>query len=220
MLRGDITLTYDLNRIPVYSANGYAIVALVEDKNLVQQIGAIQASILLPPYEAMEAEMNNNPVLFHEIYNSHLFMYEANKFVGALITALYEGKNICLYISDSSKTLLFNQELLSFFANNYGIIIQQDQPVGYTYIQNQYQLMNIIENMYIYDYITPEDVFILTPSGVGFSEVVTNKLIQQFPCPIYNTIEEFAKYLYDYKERIKSNNNTPLIPGLLFGGDQ
>lgn len=218
MLTGNLTLTYDLNKVPIYSSN-HVIVALVEDKNLVQQIGAVQASILLPPYEAMEAEMNNNPALFHEIYNAHLFSYEANKFIGALLTALYQGKNICLYISTESMELLFNKELINFFANNYGINIQPDAQVFYSYNQNIYQLLNIIENMYIYDYITPDEVFILIPKGALISEAIVQKLIAQTNSPILNSIEEYSRYFFDYKERIKDNNNIPLVMGITFGGN-
>lgn len=218
MLTGNLTLTYDLNKVPIYSSN-HVIVALVEDKNLVQQIGAVQASILLPPYEAMEAEMNNNPILFHEIYNAHLFSYEANKFIGALLTALYQGKNLCLYISAESMELLFNKELINFFANNYGINIQPDTQVFYSYNQNIYQLLNIIENMYIYDYITPDEVFILIPKGALISETIVQKLIAQTNSPILNSIEEYSRYFFDYKERIKDNNNNPLVMGITFGGN-
>lgn len=216
MLKGDFMVTNNINALPIYGAN-YKIVILSEDKNVVQQYNGLPGTILLPPYGAVCAEMDNNLEAFYGIYFAHLNDYAANGFISAILRALYEGINICLYIPSESNGLRFNIALVEYFANTYGICLGADSPVMYVYHQDPVMYLNILNTLYIHNHLSIDGLFAEYPPGLPILETMLPKLIQEFNAPDMLTLDKYANYFFEYKERIKANNNIFLKPGIVFG---
>ena len=216
MLKGDLVITNNLNALPIYGAN-YKLVMVTENKSVAQQYSNLSGVILLPPYGAVCAEMDNNLEAYYAIYFNHLNDYEASSFIGAIFRALYEGINICLYLPEESRELRYNIALVEYFANTYGILIGTDAPVMYVYDQNPNLLLNILNTMYLTNQLSLEELFGWYPQGLPILETMLPKLIQEFNAPLMQDINQYANYFFDYKERIKANNNVFLQPGIVFG---
>ena len=218
MLKGDLVITNNIDALPVYGAN-YKLVMITENKNILQQYEgiAIPGTILLPPYGAVCAEMDNNLEAYYGIYFNHLGDYESNSFIAAILKALYEGINICMYLPLESKELRYNIALVEYFANTFGILIGTDAPVMYVYDQDPNLYLNILTTLYTNNRIDVEELFILYPPGAPILEPMMPKLIQEFNAPLMQDINQYARYFYEYKEKIKANNNIFLQPGIVFG---
>jgi hypothetical protein len=218
MLRGDIVITNNLDAVPIYGTT-HKLVFLHENKQMSDQYGAIHGSILLPPYEAVSAEMDNNLEAFYGYYYAHLNNYEASRMVSAIIAALYQGINICLYVPNETKELRFNVALVEYFANSFGILVGVDQPVMYCdYNTSANAALNVLTLLYSHDHLSVEDLFSLYPQGLPIMESILPKLIQEFDVQRFNSLPEYAQYFFDYKETIKANNNVFLHNAVIFEG--
>lgn len=222
MLTGDLVITYDLNKLPIYAAN-YLIVSLSESDEIVARYSATKATILLPPYEAVCAEMDNNVEAYYYNYYNHLSDYSASSFIASILKVLKNNLNVCLYIPEDSRTLTFNKALPEYFANNFGIIVNVDQPVIYiyqnpqVYNQNPNLYMNILCTLYMYTDMTIDDLFIHYPQGLPIAESILPKLIQEYNAPLLGDASQYTNYFFQQKEKVKANNNVFLVPGMVFG---
>lgn len=218
MFKGDFVITNNINALPVYSAN-YKLVMMTENGSLVQQYKGISipGTILLPPYGAVCAEADNNLEAYYAIYFNHLGEYESNSFIAAILSALHQGINVCMYLPYDAKELRYNVALVEYFANTFGILIGTDAPVMYVYDQNPNLYLNILTTLYTNNRIDVEELFVLYPQGMPISEILLPKLIQEFNAPLMKDINQYTNYFFNYKEKIKANNNIFLQPGIVFG---
>lgn len=82
--------------------------------------GIIPFSILLPPYQALEAEINNNMQAYIQIYTQHLLTGSALEAIKTIIVSLWAGKNIVLLV-ENGNNLSHMKFLVDYLINVYGI---------------------------------------------------------------------------------------------------
>ena len=121
MLTGNIFLTSNLDNVynrPTFEK--IIVINMDEDTKLSKIIpDCIEGICLLPPVEAMMAEVDGDETKYNSLYLSHL--YNQQDFMSAIIAFLYKGGQALIYLPDS-----FNhtkQKLLEFIFQVYGIHI-------------------------------------------------------------------------------------------------
>ena len=196
-------------------AGGFTIVALVEDQAKYQGFGFVTLGILLPPPEAISAEIDQRYDEAAAIYISYLNTPERLSVLAMLLTALYSGKKLLIYLPrDESMNFQFIQVFAQFFANYFGITIGSS-AVDSNMSMEPACMANIANVMYSFDCI-PFNVYCdLMPMGAPPSEMVVSKMMQQLGTNGYQfqsmeqCIAYCAQYIMDEKRQISARNQDP-----------
>lgn len=123
-LKGDINITFDINRVyNLLSINNHInkIINLDEDTKL-NHPDVVVGSCLLPPPECMMAEVDGNESLYDSIYGEYSSTPYIAKWYNTLMASVYIGNRIIIYhppvdASESKMMIKF----LSMFRNITGV---------------------------------------------------------------------------------------------------
>lgn len=123
ILKGDISLTDNIQAVReiLYSNNPQVkIVTLEEDGMLpLNHPNVLSGACLLPPIDALIAEADGDENLFDSIYFEHFNQPFQFQFIAALMTALYLGTNLILFIPELDTNV--PMKLKQHFYLRYGI---------------------------------------------------------------------------------------------------
>lgn len=178
---------------------------------------AVIGTVFLPPYESMMFLSDGDYNSFRDVYMNYLTQSaEVNLFLSiVMMSVLVEGNNLVIFIPRDEMELGFFQVFAEYLVRFYGIAIGTDvSPFMYN---PQYDGSNC-EVMYLNGFMTYQELMVNFPAYVTFSPQVVSKLILDMGglIPLKDaSIEEYSTWLYDYKERIKQNNNVLLQRGLI-----
>lgn len=101
--------------------NNFRVIVLDDDTQKYKRMGCVMMSMLLPPYAAVEAEINGNYDAAANIYLNHLNDTQCINIFAALSVVLYAGQNIMFFISpDEANNLQFANIFNKFKANMLG----------------------------------------------------------------------------------------------------
>ena len=127
----------------------------------------IFGTIILPDYNAMSANIDNDQQLFSQLYSAQLQTDNAVLFFSTVIAALYMGTNIIMLFPKDTG-LWYPQFLLNYISEVYGIqaCTKNTQFVNANLPQNWYMIyMNNMINGYMY-----------IMNGLIFDDAILNKL--------------------------------------------
>ena len=98
--------------------SGVQPIVLTDDAQDYRYTSLLTCPMLLPPYDAMEAEINEDLENAQMLYIQHLNRPDVQKLIATIIAALRMGKSIVLYIpdSDAAHTFKFPIILTNYFA--------------------------------------------------------------------------------------------------------
>ena len=118
ILKGSLNIVTDAQMAVQASASSRVLfVGELKDKN---PANFITCSILLPPYEAINAEINGDIESYDKIYMEYLaYNKNVSQMFNTIIVALYQGINITLFIENSD--MRHYNILINFLINMYGI---------------------------------------------------------------------------------------------------
>ena len=200
MFMGSINIVDDLNLAIQCSGQGCKVIYIGElNNNLPPQF--ITCPMLLPPYEALNAEVDGNIQLYNDIY--YTFM--------TIIVSIFRGDNIIFYIENGSN-LSHEDFLMGYFLNRFGILVGSEKSnfninpsflpmllaliyefVGDKYVDPNYMLMQIDYNQ-----------LICIPQYYPFAGYLFEKLFADLGCA---NLEELKVY-QDYLLKFKGDNGT------------
>lgn len=210
MFRGSISITTDFNTVQNMLGTHRVVIIGEPDPQLVQMTNAVVGSILLPPYNAMMALMDNDYNNFNMIYYNHLSQQECLSFIAVLIKSAIQGTNLLLYMKPDEYEMYYKPFEL-YMINNFGIQIGNEYN-QFMYNQNYNHI--ILSVLYLNDLITVPELFNIYPQGIQFDDNVTMKLINEVRPVIQDTsFESYKNYFYNYKESMKQNNSS-YVPNL------
>lgn len=211
LLKGTLYITNDMNVIRnVMTTHKIVVIGDKEENiNVLSIPGTVPGSILLPPYEAAMAQLDNNVEVFGQIYYSYLSSPDVQGFIAAILKALEYGINIVLYLSPNESQMLYSKVFMEYM-KSFGIIIGTSQN---DFIYDPAADWLVCSMMYIYlNNVTEEEFFLSYPQGAPIPENVCMKLIQRMnPYIEDKSLQGYMKYFFEYKERIKQNNNQYLF---------
>ena len=158
MFKGDICIIDDQKLASDLSFNPQIkVIAMVDNAKdyFGEGTNVLAMPILLPPYIANEAENMGDTSAFWNLYWQHLADPNTDQYITLLLTGMYKGFNIVLYVSPDEECLTFTSAFLKYMQDNFGLTIatknnQSSFNMAYTDI--------IRIKMYKYHYIDAMDV--------------------------------------------------------------
>lgn len=135
--------------------NRMTVVALDDDGEKYSRIGCVMMSILLPPLQSIEAEINGDFQQAQLSYEQWLMGDTCSRVFAAICTALYAEKNIVLFVSpDEAKNLGFAQTINTFLLNVLGLPGGSlKYPESGILNPDPYMVSNRLDLMYAYGFI-------------------------------------------------------------------
>ena len=167
----------------------------------------IVGSILLPPVEAIIAEVDGDEQKYDFIYNAHISSDIVREYIACLLAFLYRGGSVLMYFPDEdyNNTL---KKLLYFILINYGvhigIIEDQDPNNQICYLDNRYDGL-ILDLIYFYTGIIDWREYLFQyPINLPIKESIMDIILNQMK-PFGNTYKEKIDTVLRIRERIKKN---------------
>lgn len=207
ILKGTIFVTDKEEIIYNTPLNGNTkIVSMDEDGVLINSDAILVGTCLLPPIEAKIAEADGNEQLYDTIYSNHLMETYQQQFIAALLSYLYKGGNLILFLPEigNCTTKKFIQHMYICYGIHIGLIGSQDPTEANWYTSdrciplwlNMIYSVNVI-SPYEYLYMYPEDAAI---NNMG----IMNQLIDEIN-PYEETINEKINYILRLHKLIHKN---------------
>lgn len=222
MLKGTIYITCDIEMVKNSIYNNCKVVAITENAesiNTPDLTNVSIASILLPPYQAVMAEMDGDMGTFYNLYGQHLATKEADSYICLIIAALVRGINILIYIPKDEFGLTFTSAFMQYLQMVYGITVGTENiPCNYNPEFNAV----LCNRLYIHEFIIYEEFMVAYPANVSISVEVIPQLMfdmEGYYPPLHNE-QEAVIFFNNYKNRIKQNNNKFLIRPIIKGGNR
>lgn len=181
LLQGTIYLT-DREEI-IYNAPtmGTKIVSLDEDGILMQNDSILVGTCLLPPIESKIAEADGNEQMYDMYYEQHLNEPFQQEFMAALISYLYKGGNILMFLPAMDN---YTKEKLIFFVYKvFGIhigVIGDPNPMNCNCFYDERCIPIWLNLMYSVEVLTPFEYLTLYPLDAQLNnQFILEKLLNQ-----------------------------------------
>lgn len=191
ILQGTIYLT-DREEI-IYNAPtmGTKIVSLDEDGILMQNDSILVGTCLLPPIESKIAEADGNEQMYDAYYEQHLNEPFQQEFVAALISYIYKGGNILMFLPAMDN---YTKEKLIFFMYKvFGIhigVIGDPNPMNCNCFYDERCIPIWLNLMYSVEVLTPYEYLALYPLDAQLNnQFILEKLLSQIN-PYADTIKK------------------------------
>lgn len=207
ILKGDISITDNLAFIQDVLQNNtnptLRIVSMDEENTIPENHPmVVKGTCLLPPIDALIAEADGNEPLYDRIYNDYLNEKFPNQFISALLTSLYMGTSLIIYLPNASSNTF--KKFIQMIWKRYGIqlgIIAYTQAIydpGCVVIW----LNMIYRTLYNYDKIY--DYLRFYPDNAIIPEDIMDDLILQLH--VYGgSWQEKAKEVKRYSSVLKTH---------------
>lgn len=174
MIKGTLYFSSNVEATINAMRTGYKVISLTEDEGI---SGSLKGTILLPPYQAVMAEMDNNFIGFQNEYTIHLMKKESDFFISMIVMALFRGENIIIFIPKDESKLMFVEGLIGHLSSYFGIFPGSEvRPFYYDISFNPI----ILSKFYIYDLIPKEDFILWYPPQVELYPETFYKLSNEF----------------------------------------
>lgn len=185
-----------------YSLQGGRVILITEDEDpRLQYIpNKLSASILLPPYDAISAELDGNLDLAQYKYYEYLSSSEPAEFISILLTAAIQNIKIGLYFGNELKELKFPMMLMNYFYFYKGLSIgYKDLQPGF--VDNYVPPM--LGDLLGRDLIGPEQFLMFMPNDMDIPDFILPALVQIFRPPFVED-GDYNKYFKTLISEIKS----------------
>lgn len=208
-LVGDINISNRLEDLEQCRFTHKIILIGEPDKDLVTQYNMIAGSLFMPPYDAVMEEMDGNYPAFHDKYYKHLFSNEVQEYVALIFRALYEGKNILLFLSKDESEMMYSKVLLEFLNSIFGLTVF---PIGKSALFNINFTDPVCDLLYFYNLFTYTD-YLRYRSETPIGPVILQKLVMEInPYVPYRTEEYYQDYFKHLQQSIR------MVPGPVISG--
>lgn len=210
ILSGNIYITTNLNTVlEAYNMNTSRIIDLDESNNLgLDPRYRIPGTILLPPPEAIVAEIDGDEQKYDYIYSLYLSSDAVQEYMASIIAYLYRGGKLLLYFPDSdyNNTL---KKLIYFIFNIYGIhigLVGDNGTEGSCFFDADKEFFQI-DLMFIYTNIIGwKEYLYLYPVNLIIPTNILNILLNQIN-PYGETYEEKLNVIQRIRIGLKNNKN-------------
>lgn len=218
---GKIYMVNEEEELRKMIVSGINTVAITDDAESFKFTPVLVASILLPPYESVEADSMGNVEQAHNMYVGWLSQPSCMKCLVTIVTALSLGKDIGLYIPfNESKVFSFGRTLIGFMNQAFGIQIADGCGYGFP-LESSVNMSPEAEAgrlnaMFVYEAIDFFQFARLYPDGILPSDFVSNKIANlyggNFSSLDINGLRTFAmNYIARVKQGAKENRFVPIM---------
>lgn len=210
LLKGTIYITEDMNIVNSIPYNSNTkIVNLDEDDILPDSSNILVGTCLLPPIEAKIAEVDGNQTLYDTIYSNHLMMPFQQQFISALLSYLYKGGNLILFLPElgynNTKDMII-YEMFKLYGIHIGLIGDQDPQKANCYYDETCIPM-WLNSIYSVSAISPYEFLYMYPlDAVLNNNVIIRKLVKELN-PYGENFNEQVGYIHEFHKKIHINPN-------------
>lgn len=171
MIKGTIYITSDIN-LCLSNLNVCKTIIVADDIDNYFIPDKIGGSLLLPPYEALAAIIDDDDEKFRYEYLTYLNTNPTvNKFIDIILQALIAGTNIILFIEPEGPNFIMG--LKEYFLSSFGILLgDQSNPFEF----NPNYIPIILNRLYADDSIDKEYYLKLYPLEIPFDQFTVRKL--------------------------------------------
>lgn len=206
LLKGNIYITSNKAIIDNTDLNLNKVV-LLDEEGIIENPPRdfIGGTCLLPPIQARIAEIDGDEEKYDMIYSDYLLQPFQQQFISAIISFLYKGGNLILFLPDfgynnTIKKLIQHMHII--YGIHIGNIDVQDPVQANCYYDERCTpiWLNLI---FMADVMTPEEYLYNYPIDAAITtDAVRNKLLDLMK-PMGDTIEERMKTIETYRARLK-----------------
>ena len=165
---------------------GFKVFLCTEDMYIPPEVvnhpNCIKVSVLLPPYEALSAELNRDVGTMTMLYNQYLSTDpSAVSILGMMHIGLYQGTPLCICFGSEVRDLEFWKVLLEYIQNAYGVTFAELGHIG-GYIDTDY-VANTLYSLYVMRELTAAQVLVMYPKNLDFTIPLMNALSMEIGHP-------------------------------------
>ena len=209
ILKGTIYITDDPNIIYSVPIGGNTkIIDMDEDEVLIKNDNILVGTCLLPPVEAKIAEADGNEMQYDTIYSSHLLEPYQQQFIAAIISYLYKGGNILIFLPEID-TMYTREKFISHLFNRYGIhcgIIGHPDPRFNSCFYDDRCIPLWLNLIYSVGVIDAYEYLIQYPIDAVINNTpVITKLIDEIN-PYADTFNDKINYIFRLHKLLHKNN--------------
>lgn len=220
--RGSIYLVNDVNFALECSYKMGSKVIYVGELNMNLPKSFISFGALLPPVEALNAEIDGDMASYAYIYenyfNSSKVVYEI---FATIIVALYHGQNMLIYVEEGDNLSHLNF-LVEYLQVKFGITVGND-VCPYMYNPMYDSFIAMILYTYLDGFITPEQLLLTTPIdhlmayefNPNFNDPVRKLMFQIFGREF--TFDDVVAKIAEYQRRLLSTRYNEKREFVTFG---
>lgn len=213
ILKGNIYITTDENiiREAIYNRPDVKVISLTEEGQLkdIDPRCYVSGTILLPPLDAIIAEIDGDEQKYDMIYFAHMSSPSVKEYMSSIIAFLYKGGKLLLYFpSENYNNTL--KKMLYFILIQYGIhigIIGDTNPDNARcYFDANLECLQL-DLIYFYTGIMDwREYLYMYPLNFPISNQILDILMNQIR-PYGNTYEERLNVIQRLRVGIKENPN-------------
>lgn len=206
MIKGTIYITHDIN-LCLSNLNVCKTIVVADDIDAYTIPDKIGGSLLLPPYEALAAMIDDDDERFRYDYITYLSTDPiVNKFIDIILQALIAGTNIILFIEPEGPN--FTMVLKEYFLSTFGLLLgDESNPFEF----NPNYVFSILNRLYMNDSIEKEYYLKLYPIEIPFDQFSVKKLAYEHGL-IFNNDLSAATY---FKKLSKILQSGGLVKGVI-----
>lgn len=204
--------------IPIAQQNGVRVLVLDDDAENYRRMGCTVVSVLLPPFEAIEAELNGDVQTASAIYVDYLQNMVCSQVLATISAALFSGKDVMFFISpDEAKNMDFGYTFTEFIDKVFGYVPGNisfpNSGIGEL---NEQTLSNRLDLLYLQGYISIE-TYLSNYPGIIPQPLCWEKLLIDYgvnpstiaPEQIQNAIMVLVRNVRDFvNQRNQINKDT------------
>lgn len=170
------------------------------------------AGMLLPPIDAIQAELDGNLAVAETIYSQYLLNTEANIYINILLAAAIQQVPVGIMFGRDELNMQFPKMLIDFLYRNYGMVIGVANKLS-PYIEVEYMPI-VLAILYMADMIDYKTFMEKHPPLPIMGNMVLSKMVmEENPPVIEKTYEEYYKYFEYVKDStIKLGGHLPISP--------
>lgn len=189
------------NDFDQFTFTGGKVVYIVEEPvpRFKSHPAIITAGALLPPMEAIQAELNGNLFESNAIYERYLLSEEANMYISILIAAAIKQIPIGIMFGRDELNMQFPKMFIDFIYKAYGLVIGVNGKISPYIVEEMIPAdLAMLYGMNIIDYPT----FMEKHPALPINPMVISKMVIEVNPWVYD--KSFNGYL-EYFETVKNN---------------
>lgn len=185
-----------------FTYTGGKVIYIVEEPKalFIKHPATITAGVLLPPVEAIHAELDGFGDTAYSIYEQYLKQSEAAIYVNILLTAAVLGNPIGLMFGKDELELDFPKMFINYLYNNYGLVIGVANRIQ-SYIEEAFMPV-VLATLMNADMIDYPAFIMLHPVNYPILPMVIPKLVNEIR-PLLSKGETYEMYF----DRMKNESH-------------
>lgn len=209
---GQSVITIDLESTKNLYDSGWRIICISEvNEDKISMPDMMMGSLLIPPYDTMDLLLDGKYDEFAAMYSQYLYSsQEVEMMISIMLTALYQGVNIVLYVPKNVYELNFIPVLAAFISDTTGIVY--GNPYTQAIYNKGYNDRNMAR-LYTDGFMQYSDMLVYTDGDIN-DPYTCIRMCRDIGYITEDQVDAI-NYIKGYKNRIRMNNNIFLPKGLI-----